>query len=80
MAIQKFIVSNDTSVYEAFPDVVQTDSGKLICVFTECGVSHECRDGSRLVTVESTDRGRTWSKKRALTDKMMHGQSFDCAR
>ncbi len=80
MAIQKFIVSNDTSVYEAFPDVVQTDSGKLICVFTECGVSHECRDGSRLVTVESTDRGRTWSEKKPLTERMMHGQSFDCAR
>lgn len=80
MAIQKFIVSNDTSIYEAFPDVIQTNSGKLICVFTECGASHECRDGSRLVTVESTDRGRTWSEKKPLTERMMHGESFDCAR
>lgn len=29
MSIQKFIVSKDESIYEAWPDVIQTDSGKL---------------------------------------------------
>ena len=33
MSLQKFIVSKDDSIYEAWPDLVQTDSGKLICVF-----------------------------------------------
>ena len=34
--IQKFNVSRDDSIYEAWPDVVLTDGGKLICVFSEC--------------------------------------------
>ena len=35
MPIQKFTVSNDPSIYEAWPDVVLTDKNKLICVFSE---------------------------------------------
>jgi sialidase-1 len=34
--IQKFNVSRDDSIYEAWPDIVLTDGGKLICVFAEC--------------------------------------------
>ena len=36
MSIQRFIVSKDEAIYEAWPDLVQTASGKLICVFMEC--------------------------------------------
>ena len=36
MAIRKITVSRDESIYEAWPDVAMTNSGKLIAIFTEC--------------------------------------------
>ena len=66
--IQKFNVSRDDSIYEAWPDVALTEGGKLICVFSECE-HHKNRDGARLMLTESLDRGRTWSQKRAFTEK-----------
>ena len=79
MPIQKFTVSRDDSVYEAWPDLVQTDSGKLICIFTECE-HHGDRNNSRIVMCESYDRGRTWSKKRYLTEKGTRESYFNNAR
>ncbi|MFO7611247.1 MAG: sialidase family protein [Clostridia bacterium] len=66
MAIQKFIVSKDDNYYEAFPDVVLTEGGKLIAVFEEC-THHADRSFARIMKTESTDRGRTWSPKEAFT-------------
>ena len=79
MSIQKFIVSRDDSIYEAWPDLVQTVSGKLICVFSECA-HHLDREDARIVLTESTDRGRTWSEKRYLTEKCTARAYFNCAR
>ena len=79
MPIEKFTVSKDDSVYEAWPDVVQTDSGKLICVFSEC-VHHLDRTNARIMICESTDRGRTWSKKKPLTQKGTKENFFNNAR
>ena len=79
MYTQKYTVSNDPEVYEAWPDLVQTDSGTLICVFTECE-HHLDRNKSRLALVRSYDRGRTWSEKEYLTEKGSDGDHFNCAR
>lgn len=79
MAVKRFIVSRDDSIYEAFPDIVQTNSGKLICVFNECE-HHLNRDNSRIMITESEDRGRTWSKKRPLCEKGTREAFVDCAR
>lgn len=79
MAIEKFTVARDDSIYEAWPDVLQTESGKLICVFTECN-HHLDRDNSRIMLTESLDRGRTWSPKRPLTEKCPGGRHYNCAR
>ncbi len=79
MAIQKFSVSNDENIYEAWPDVLLTKSGKLICVFSECA-HHLDRTDARLVYRESTDRGRTWSEKKFLTGKGVREDYFNCAR
>ena len=79
MAIQKFVVSKDVSIYEAWPDVVQTDSGKLICVFSECN-HHTDRENARIMITESFDRGRTWSEKKPLTEKGKKDNYFNCAR
>lgn len=65
--IEKFIVSNDPAIYEAWPDVVLTDSGRLVCVFSEC-THHGNRDYTRIMLADSVDHGRTWSPKRPLTE------------
>jgi hypothetical protein len=65
--MERFTVSRDDSIYEAFPDVALTPSGKLICVFAEC-THHSDRSYTRIMLTESTDRGRTWSPKRPLTE------------
>lgn len=79
MPIQKFTVSRDDTIYEAWPDVVLTDKGKLICIFTECA-HHSDRTNARLVLTESYDRGRTWSAKKPLTEVTQKDHFFDCAR
>ncbi|MCF7687755.1 MAG: glycoside hydrolase [Cephaloticoccus sp.] len=77
--IQKFTVSRDDSIYEAFPDITLTADGRLLCVFEEC-THHGNRDWTRLALTESSDRGRTWSPKRGLTEPS-HGRPYwNCAR
>ena len=66
--MKKFTISRDDNIYEAWPDVVLSSSGKLICVFSEC-THHINRDYSRIMLVDSTDKGRTWSAKRPLTEE-----------
>jgi len=80
MNIAKFCISNDPELYEAWPDVTLTRSGKLVCVFTEC-THHRDRSYSRIMLTESTDEGRTWSPKRPLTEGTA-GLSYyyNCAR
>lgn len=56
--IQKFTISRDDSIYHAFPDVVLTSSGKLLCIFTECK-HHGDRSYTRVMLCDSDDRGRT---------------------
>jgi sialidase-1 len=77
--ISKFTISNDPSIYEAWPDLVLTDSGKLICVFTEC-TYHGNRDYTRLMLSDSLDRGRTWTPKRPLTDATHGVPNYNNAR
>jgi hypothetical protein len=49
-----------TETYSDQPYVVKTDDGAWLCVVTT-GVGHEGQTGQHVVTVRSTDRGRTWS-------------------
>lgn len=79
MPIKKFTVSNDETIYEAWPDLIKTESGKLICVFTECN-SHKDRNNSRIVIRESNDRGRTWGEKKPVTEKTTATAFFNNAR
>ena len=78
--IQKFTISRDDGIYEAWPDVALTPSGKLVCVFSEC-THHGDRSYTRIMLTESTDRGRSWSCKRALTEGTKNRPYFyNCAR
>ncbi len=81
--IEKFVVSRDDSIYEAFPDVTLTASGKLVCVFLEC-THHGDRSYTCNMLTTSTDRGRTWSKKRPLGEALRGDPKkdpfYDCPR
>jgi len=78
--ITKHKVSCDHAIYEAWPDIAMTRSGKLLCVFSEC-THHNNRDYTRIVTVESSDRGRTWSAKRSVTEGTKGlDYYYNCAR
>jgi len=61
--ITKYTVSRDDSIYQAWPDVALTPSGKLVCVFSE-RTHHGDRSYTRIMLTDSTDRGRTRSPKR----------------
>lgn len=78
--IQKFKISHDPSIYQAWPDVALTKSGKLVCVFSEC-THHGNRDYTRIMLADSSDRGRAWSPKRPLTEGTRGTKFFyNCAR
>ena len=80
MNIEKFRISNDPALYEAWPDVALTKSGKLVCVFTEC-THHGDRSYTRIMLTESTNEGRTWTPKRPLTEGTKGlPYSYNCAR
>lgn len=67
MDIKKYTISQDCKYNEAWPDVALTDSGKMICVYSQC-TEHSNRAFTRIMLSESNDRGMTWSYKRALTE------------
>ena len=67
--IETFTVSRDDGIYEAFPDLALTRSGRLVCVFLEC-THHADRSYTRVMLTTSDDRGRTWSPKRPLTEPL----------
>ena len=79
MSIKKITISKDDNIYEAWPDVVLTQQGKLICVFSEC-THHRDRSYTRVVLKESMDRGRTWSDKIPLTEGTNGLPFWNCAR
>ncbi len=78
--IDKFTISRDDNIYQAWPDVTLTPSGRLVCVFSEC-IHHRDRSYTRIMLCDSTDRGRTWTPKRPLTEPA-HGLPvyWNCAR
>ncbi len=76
MAIERFSVSRDDDIYEAFPDVTLTASGRLVCVFAEC-THHADRDYTRIMLATSDDRGRTWTPKWPLTDALHRRDTGD---
>ncbi len=77
--IKQYTVSRDDSVYECFPDMTKTPSGKLICVFRE-SAHHGDLNNSRLVYTESLDNGKTWGSKQALTPRADASFAYNCPR
>ncbi|NUQ01288.1 MAG: exo-alpha-sialidase [Armatimonadetes bacterium] len=76
--IEKFLVSRHEQHYQAWPDLALTASGKLICAFAQCK-HHGDRSFARFVTVESSDRGRSWTAPRVLVETSEQGW-WNCPR
>lgn len=74
--MERFIVSRDDDIYEAFPDVALTPSGRLVCVFAEC-THHRDRGYTRIMVTTSSDRGRTWAPKRGLSEALRGDPTTD---
>lgn len=74
--LREYTVSRDDTIYEAFPTLALTPSGRLVCVFSECA-HHRDRSYTRLVYCTSEDRGRTWSGKRALSEALRGDPKVD---
>lgn len=77
--MERFIISRDDTIYEAWPDLVRTDSDKLICLYTTC-VHHQDRSRTQLLMRESRDRGRSWGEPVAFTEETSGMPFWDCAR
>lgn len=76
---KQYTVSNDKSIYEAFPDIAEAASGELICVFLECE-HHALRKNVRIAMTKSCDGGRSWSAKTAFTDVCRGKLAYNCPR
>lgn len=77
--MKKVVISRDDVIYEAFPDVALTPSGKLVCVVAEC-THHRDRSYTRIGACDSTDRGRSWSHKRSVSAPANGLPYYNCPR
>ncbi len=77
--IVKNTVSRDDNIYEAWPCLAKTDTGRLVCVFSECN-AHCDRDYTRIVCCVSDDGGYAWSTKRPVTEATSGTPYYNCAR
>lgn len=76
---ERYTVSRDDSIYEAWPDVVLNSRGELICIFTQCAF-HLDRKGVSLMMTKSRDKGATWSKKKVFAASPDDTYTYNCAR
>ena len=77
--IASYTVSRDDTVYEAFPDIALTRTGKLVCVFAEC-THHNDRSYTRILKTVSNDRGRTWESRQPVTEATNGLPFYNCPR
>ena len=57
-------IARDDDQYEAFPDVCRLRGDGLLCVYRES--DYHTATTSRIMLIESNDRGRTWTNERQL--------------
>lgn len=80
--IEKFSIARDPENYLAWPDVAMGNGGKLVCVFSECDQHSSWREHTQIMLCESDDRGRTWSRKRPISERTTGGDTgfWNCPR
>lgn len=60
MKLTKSIIARDGKLYLAWPDIVQTTSGRLVCACSAC-TSHCDRSFTQIRVMLSDDAGKTWT-------------------
>jgi len=69
MTVEKFTISRDDSVYECFPHLCQTNSGRIILAYRESN-GHVASEFCRLIVRYSDDAGKTWSDRHVVIDEV----------
>lgn len=86
--MEKFTISRNDDIYEAFPDVVKTDSGILICTYREA-ITHSPVHGingnqgyCRIIIRRSLDGGLHWGPRQIVcgTEDIKQGFAYNCSR
>ena len=67
MAVKKTIISNTPDVYECFPCLTRTQSGKLLLTYRESD-SHVAAGYTHLIMRESLDDGASWSRRLVIAE------------
>jgi sialidase-1 len=67
LPIEKIVIANTPGVYECFPCLTRTRSGRLLTIYRESD-SHGAEAFSHLVMRHSSDEGRTWSERQVLIE------------
>ena len=68
MPVEKFIIARDDSVYECFPHMCSTNSGRILLTYRESN-GHVASEFNRLIVRHSDDAGHTWSARHVLRDE-----------
>ena len=78
MSIEKFTISRDDSVYECFPHLCQTRSGRILLVYRESN-GHVASEFCRLIIRYSDDAGQSWSDRRVVCEPKVPPEPNDRA-
>ena len=72
MPVEKFTISRDDSVYECFPHLCRSRSGRILITYRESN-GHVASEFCRLIVRHSDDGGESWSDRRVLADESRDG-------
>lgn len=76
---KKFRLSKHETLMEGWPDLIKTQSGKLICVFNQC-VGHGNRNHTRISYRTSIDNGAAWSDRQFIGVETQHKDQWNSIR
>ncbi len=82
MPVERQILARNDDVYECFPDVAQTESGRLVVVYRESD-SHVASEFTHLIVRTSDDDAATWSKRHVLIESFKNDgvlEKWNCPR
>ena len=66
MPVEKFTISRDDSIYECFPHLCRTGSGRILLAYRESD-GHVASEYCRLIVRYSEDAGVTWSERNVIS-------------
>ena len=68
MPIEKFTICRNDEVYECFPHLCRTRSGRILLTYRESN-GHVASEYCRLIVRRSDDAGHTWSERQVIRDE-----------